>query len=140
MCSPTARRQRGYDDELCQPSTLPTLYELTSLAAYWTWDCAGSEPRIVRSNGTYGNGYWPAYSLGDLWRMSPRATTWFKEETPRLGGMCSARTDRLPHYAARSDSPEDTAATLQIAFEQSRHRQHPSANPSISKPKQREVI
>lgn len=104
------------------PKLCQVLYELTGKAAYWAWDYTGGQPAIIRSNGVYGNGVWPAYVLGELYRMNPRATTWFKKETPRLGGMFSARTDSLPHYTARQDSPEDAAAVLQIAFAQARQR------------------
>jgi hypothetical protein len=99
--------------QLCQ-----RLYELTGKSAHWTWDCTGSETAFVRSNGVYGNGFWPAYMLRELYDMNPRATTWFKKETPRLGGMCSARTDALMHYIAHANTPEDAAAMLQIAVAQ----------------------
>jgi hypothetical protein len=96
--------------EFCQ-----RLYELTGKGAYWTWNCTGPDPAFVRSNDVYGNGFWPAYTLGELYRLNPRATTWFKKETPRLGGMCSARTDALLHHISHANTPEDAAAMLQIA-------------------------
>lgn len=71
------------------PDLCHQLYLLTGQATCWCWDTTGARPVVVPSNGVYGNGIWPAYLLGDLYRMNPRATTWFKKETPRLGGMFS---------------------------------------------------
>ena len=99
------------------PKLCQRLYELTRKSAYWAWDCTGPEPVIVRAGGNLGNGIWPAYMLRDLWDMNPRATTWFKKETNRLGGTCSARTERAPHFMAHDSTPENAAATLQISVE-----------------------
>lgn len=97
------------------PELCKRLFELTRKTTHFAWDCTGAKPTIVVSNGVYATGHWPAYTLGDLYRMNPRATTWFKKETSRLGGLYSCRTDGIPHFAARGDVPEDTAAELQIA-------------------------